>query len=231
MVKVADLCHSIESIMFIDGTQSIGVVPFDLDRVRPDYLAVASYKWLCCPYSLAFLYVAPKHHHRPPLEMHGLARKNGGFLSDGSYDVQQLFEIRDTDYVAGARRFDSGQNSNFVTLKMAVVGLEQTSKWLSSDYVATHTRPLLDYLCEKVSAIGMIVPPLGSRSPHIVGLRFPKENPKSSPSALKQLAVVLKKRSILVSIRGDAVRVAPHVWSTKDDMDRLFDALHDYAKK
>jgi selenocysteine lyase/cysteine desulfurase len=44
--------------LFVDATQSAGALPIDLRGI--DYLAVAVYKWLCCPRGLAFLYVRPE---------------------------------------------------------------------------------------------------------------------------------------------------------------------------
>ncbi len=41
--------------LFVDGTQSIGALPIDLDGI--DYLGAAAYKWLCCPRGLCFFYV------------------------------------------------------------------------------------------------------------------------------------------------------------------------------
>ena len=35
----------------------------------------------------------------------------------------------------------------------------------------------------------------------------------------------LKKRNIHVAVRGDSVRVSPHVYNDERDMDRLVDAL------
>jgi selenocysteine lyase/cysteine desulfurase len=42
-------------VLCVDGTQSVGALPFDVGRIDPDYLAVASYKWLLGPYSFGFL--------------------------------------------------------------------------------------------------------------------------------------------------------------------------------
>jgi selenocysteine lyase/cysteine desulfurase len=44
--------------LFVDGTQSVGALPIELDGI--DYLGVAAYKWLCCPRGLCFLYVRPE---------------------------------------------------------------------------------------------------------------------------------------------------------------------------
>ncbi|MCC5476909.1 aminotransferase class V-fold PLP-dependent enzyme [Streptomyces sp. JA03] len=45
--------------LFVDATQSMGVLHPDLNRVRPDYLAVHGYKWLLCPRGAAWLAVRP----------------------------------------------------------------------------------------------------------------------------------------------------------------------------
>jgi len=44
--------------LFLDATQSAGVLPVDLEGV--DFLVAAGYKWLLCPRGLAFLYVRPE---------------------------------------------------------------------------------------------------------------------------------------------------------------------------
>ena len=35
-------------------------LPFDVKRIDPDFVAVGTYKWLLGPYSMGFLYVAPR---------------------------------------------------------------------------------------------------------------------------------------------------------------------------
>lgn len=41
--------------LFIDATQSLGVLRFDWPAIRPDYLAVHGYKWLLCPRGAGWL--------------------------------------------------------------------------------------------------------------------------------------------------------------------------------
>ena len=46
-------------LLFVDGTQSVGALEFDVGRIRPDVLVVHGYKWLVSPTGAAFLHVAP----------------------------------------------------------------------------------------------------------------------------------------------------------------------------
>lgn len=45
------------------------------------------------------------------------------------------------------------------------------------------------------------------------------------PSAPDDLAARLADENIYVSVRGDSVRVSPHLYNTEADVDRLFEAL------
>ena len=50
-------------ILFVDGTQSVGALEFDVQKLQPDVLAVHGYSWLISPTGAGFVYVAP--HLRP----------------------------------------------------------------------------------------------------------------------------------------------------------------------
>src|SRR5262245_45844521 len=47
-------------LLLVDGTQSVGALRFDVERIRPDVLVVHGYKWLISPSGAGFLYVAPE---------------------------------------------------------------------------------------------------------------------------------------------------------------------------
>jgi selenocysteine lyase/cysteine desulfurase len=42
-------CRRVGAVLCVDATQSVGALPLDVKRVDPDFLAVASYKWLLGP--------------------------------------------------------------------------------------------------------------------------------------------------------------------------------------
>ena len=44
------------ALLVIDGTQSVGALPFDVDVIQPDALICGGYKWLMGPYSLGYAY-------------------------------------------------------------------------------------------------------------------------------------------------------------------------------
>ena len=68
------------------------------------------------------------------------------------------------------------------------------------------------------NAVGLSVAPQHLRSGHLMGLRSAEGLPSD---LLDQLA----KDKVYVSVRGNSVRVSPHLYNTKEDINRLFEVL------
>ena len=45
--------------LVLDLSQSLGVQPIDLDRIKPAFAVAVGYKWLMGPYALSYMYVRP----------------------------------------------------------------------------------------------------------------------------------------------------------------------------
>jgi selenocysteine lyase/cysteine desulfurase len=60
--------------------------------------------------------------------------------------------------------------------------------------------------------------PAERRARHMVGLKL-------GPGAPKDLAARLAGENVFVSVRGESVRVSPHLYNTQRDAERLFAAL------
>jgi selenocysteine lyase/cysteine desulfurase len=49
-----------------------------------------------------------------------------------------------------------------------------------------------------------------------------------SPNVSPELATALQKDKVYINIRGRSIRLAPHVYNDKAEVDRLFDVLPRY---
>ena len=105
----------------IDGTQSVGALPLNVQDVKPDALICAGYKWLMGPYGIALGYFGPRLTGGIPLEEGWIVRKN-------SEDFTSLIDYEE-EYQPGAKRYDVGQRSNFITLPMMREALMQVKEW------------------------------------------------------------------------------------------------------
>jgi selenocysteine lyase/cysteine desulfurase len=206
---VSERAKSVGAALVMDATQSAGAMPIDVKTFKPDFLVASCYKWLFGPYSLGFLYVDSKHHGGEPLEYGWMSRA-------GSEDHANLVRYTD-DYQAGARRFDMGERSQLNTMPIAVAGMEQILKW-GVDAIQKTLAAKTDRVEERARALGLNPVPKKNRVGHIVGLRFPKGMPDG-------LLETLNFKKVYVSVRGDAIRVSPHVYNTDADVERLFEVL------
>lgn len=202
-------CREVGAALVVDGSQSIGAMPFDVAAVQPDFLLSAAYKWLFGPYSMGFMYAAPHRQEGVPLEHNWITRR-------GSADFARLVDYTD-EFEPGARRYDVGERSNFTLLPMVIAALELITEW-RVDFIAGTLRSLTSQLAAKVQAAGFGVGPESHRAPHLIGLRRPGG---LDPA----LASALAGAKVFVSLRGDSIRVSPHLYNTEDDLDRLLAVL------
>jgi len=209
--RIARRCREVSAMLVVDGTQSVGAFPFDVERIRPDVLVVAGYKWLLGPYSLGLLYLGPRVlAEGRPLEETWLGRV-------GAEDFAGLVRYRD-EYQQGAARFDVGERSNFLLMPVLVSALRQTLEW-GVEEIQGYCRTLSGPLVEEARRLGFSAEHEAWRSPHLFGLRLPAG---LDPARLQQ---ALAERAVHVSRRGSALRIAPHVYNDKRDMAALREAL------
>ena len=208
VATIGEAARTVGATFVIDATQSLGVLPLDVNEVGADMVVAAGYKWLLGPYSVGYAWTAPHCRDWRPLEHHWAGR-------EGSEDFAHLTSYTDT-FRPGARRFDGGEASNFVLLPMALAALETVAEW-SVERVAATVEPLTAAVVNGAAAIGLPVH-AEPHARHIVGLRLPV----GSPAAVVQ---GLAEAQVHVSLRGESLRISPYVFNTVDDVERLLAAL------
>lgn len=200
-------CRSVGAALVLDTTQSCGALPLDLAAVDPDYLIATSYKWLLGPYSLGFLYVAPRHQQGRPIEEAWIVRR-------GAHDFRSLADYPE-GFAPGARRFDMGERANFALLPVAGAAIGQLLDWGVANVAETlgaQTSALEDRLAER----GAVARP--GRAPHFLSVRFPEGLPQGIEERLAAA-------DVHVSLRGEWMRITPHLYNDEADAERLLAAL------
>jgi len=209
LVRVGARAREVGATFVIDGIQSLGAHPFDVAEVRPDFLIAAAYKWLLGPYGVGFLYVGEEWREGAPIEHNWINRR-------GSEDFSRLVGYQDT-FQPGARRYDVGERSNFVLLPMANEALGQILEWGVRN-VSETIGGLTDLIEEEAKERGIEAIPAKRRARHMVGLKL-------GSSAPEDLAARLAEQGVFVSVRGESVRLSPHLYNTTADVGRFFAAL------
>ena len=110
-----------------------------------------------------------------------------------------------------------GEFPQFVLVPMAIEALRQILNW-GVENIQNSLAILTKEIEQKVLKIGGSALPAGKRAAHMIGIRLPNGLPD-------QLSKRLASENIFVSIRVDSIRVAPHLYNDKADIDRLFEVL------
>ena len=193
----------------LDLTQTIGACPVDIERLAPDFMVAAGYKWQFCPYGVAFLYVDERYFDGVPIEEPWMSR-------EGAEDFSRLAEFTDS-YQSGARRFDVSAKSSFSNIAGASAAVQMVGEW----GVAAVSEKLAEInlrIATILSRHGFEISPAEQRAPHFQGARLPQTDART-------LATRLVEHGVFASVRGQHLRVAPHVYTDDEDLTRFDQAL------
>ncbi|WP_420617053.1 aminotransferase class V-fold PLP-dependent enzyme [Candidatus Palauibacter sp.] len=198
--------REVGAALVIDGSQSIGAVPFDVEHIRPDALITVGYKWLLGPYSTAFGYYGARFDDGAPLEETWISRR-------GSEDFQGLVDYTD-EYREGAARYDVGQTSNFILIPMLIEALDLILAWSPAN-ILEYCRGLLAGLADELRVRGWAIEDDEWRTGNILGVRLP------AGCDLAEMDARLAEARVYASLRGDALRVSPNVYNDASDVEAL----------
>lgn len=198
-------------LFYVDGTQSVGALEFDIGSVQPDMLSVHGYKWLLSPNGAAFMYVSPALRER-------LDPAVIGWRSDRGWRDPENLHHGVPEFAASAEKYEGGMLAFPVIYGMAAA----VEMILDIGAGAIEKRVL-----ELAQGIRQVLRDAGGdlpfdRHPHydsqVVCARFEHADPS-------RIARELAARKVLVSARQGHLRVSAHFYNDETDLRRLSDAL------
>jgi len=198
------------ALLVIDGTQSVGALPFSVKEIQPDALICAGYKWLLGPYSLGVAYYGSYFDGGDPIEENWLNRLN-------SQDFTALVNYQPF-YRPKANRYSVGEQSNFILVPLLLTAIEQLLEWKVSN-IQAYCKKITSKFIEEVSDLEMFVEKEAYRSAHLFGILL---NDTIKPDLLRKN---LEENKVLVSFRGDSLRVGPNVYNEEKDLKKLLQCL------
>jgi selenocysteine lyase/cysteine desulfurase len=197
------------ALFVVDIIQAFGTVPFDLEAQYVDAAAGASHKWLCSPEGCGILYLSDRARERiePSLV---------GWIS-----VEEMwdFENREQPWKQTALAWETGTGAAalFYGLEQSLSLLQQTG----AREIAGYLEELTDYLCDLLPKKNYEI--VSSRAPgeksQIVCIRHRENFPPN------EIAEHLQRENVVVSPRGERIRIAPHFFNNRQDIERLIEAL------
>ncbi len=205
---ICELARAAGALSVVDDFHGAGIVPVDVHALGCDLYTTGVLKWLCGGPGLAILYARRELIPRLEPTVTGWWGQKEPF----AFDLQ-------VDYHPTARRLETGTHPAPVAF-IAQGGLEIILE-AGPDRIRRRQRELTEYVIGRADAVGLPV-----RTPRDPAARGGVVNLGTGPEAGK-LAEALYERDVCVDSRGDGIRVAPHLFNTEDDVDRLFAGLAD----
>jgi selenocysteine lyase/cysteine desulfurase len=203
VAEIAERSREVGARLFLNLTQSLGALRFDVSEVGPDFVAAHGYKWLLGPRGAAWLYV-----RRDRLgELEPIA-PNWRSVADPYLE----YYGGPLDLPDQARKLDASLSW------FAFVGARRALELiLSLDSVAVESRclELASALRDAARRSGYHVVPEEVRS-HIVGLEV-----VSPDDVQKRLA----DRRVVASVRGGFLRLGFHAFNNEGDVEAALEAL------
>ena len=208
LVTIGRHCRARGVLFIVDAIQGLGALKLDVQAACIDALAADAHKFLLGPEGVALFYVA-RHalaHIQPTLT---------GWLS-----VEQPFDfsLAEKPFAAGAQRFEPGalNTAGVLGLGAAVELFQQTGL----ERIESYLLELGDYLCEG----------LRERGYHVVSSRRAGEQSaviccQHERYSAEELYQRLNAQQIITTPRLGRLRISPHFYNTRADLDRLLECL------
>ena len=207
--RIGRAARKVGALFAVDIIQGLGAMGFDLPASYVDIASCASHKWLCAPEGCGFLYLseAARDRVRPT------------FVGWISVETPWDFADREQPFKNNALAWESGTGSSAL-----FYGLEQSLLLLRSEGLANIEKYLLeltDDLCARLASRDFEIVSsrrLGESSP-IICIR------SRSGVHPSEIAAKLQSQGIVVSPRGDRLRIAPHFYNNLADIEKLVENL------
>lgn len=203
---LGDFCRTHNLYFVVDACQAAGSVPLDAPELGIDVLATGAYKWLLAPYGIGLAYVSERARHA----MHS---------ATPSYHSVLDFDWPKLDLRRNASAFDVPQAAAPLHMWPLAASLDVINK-VTVERIYEHTVRLSDQLLEHLPEPIVVASSLERvhRSPILV-LELPSEQTAA------RLNAQLRRAKIHLTQRGPYLRVAPHIYNTPDDIERLARSL------
>ena len=198
-------------LLYVDGTQSLGALRYDVSRTPADLFAVDAYKWLLSPNGAGFMYVSPELRER-------LAPAVIGWRSHKDWRNHENLHHGAPEFAAEAEKYEGGMLPFALLYAMdAVIDMMQT---IGPERIEQRVTELAGKTRDTLRNAGAVLP--GDSKPHydsqIVTARFPG---RDASALVRQM----QARSVLVAARHGNLRVSPHFYNNEADLLRLAETL------
>jgi selenocysteine lyase/cysteine desulfurase len=223
--EVGRICREAGVPYLVDACQAVGQMPVDIDRIGCDYLAATARKFLRGPRGIGFLCVSDQRlesgAHPLLIDMHGA-------------DWTEADEFKLTP---DARRFESWEFSYAL-----VLGLGAAAKYaldVGLDLARDRARELASYARTRLAALpetrvldrgpelcAIVTAGFAGSDAGEIKLALRKQGINTSSSHREDAVIDMDEKGV-----SSALRISPHYYNTREEIDTAVDALEELLKR
>jgi cysteine desulfurase / selenocysteine lyase len=207
--RIGRAARAVDAIFAVDMIQAFGVIPFDLDAQFVDVACGASHKWLFSPEGCGIIYLSERARTRIEPTLVGWI----------SVETPWDFDDYEQNFKSNALAWETGTGGSSL-----FYGMEQSLKILheiGAEKIQVYLEELTDDLCELLLSKNyqLISSRKKGEKSQIVSL-MPKDEQTS-----QKVAADLQSKNIIISPRGERLRIAPHIFNNRADIERLIQEM------
>lgn len=211
---LADACHARGALLVLDVSQSCGAIPVDVKAFGIDAMVGAGYKWLLSPYGTGFFWVSD-------------ALLDALLPGPFSWAAQSATTLGTMNFVdpepsRDAKRWDAAEAATDLNLNLMAMSASLDLVAGFGDAVVRHGRQLIDALFARLPEHCTPVSPLSAEARGPFGC-FVTRGAETTAALHERL----RRANVVVSLRGGRIRVAPHLFNTVGDIERLVEVIHE----
>lgn len=210
LTTIGRYCRERDILFVVDAIQGLGALQLDVERDCIDALSADAHKFLLGPDGVALFYLSERAMQRvkPTLV---------GWLSVKNPDDYANY---DQGYAESAKRFEPGALNSAGVFGLGAA-IEMMLK-IGPEQIESYLLELTNYLCEQLQERGYRI--FSSRRPGeasaVVCCRHDRH-------AVEHLSDLLNEQRIITTPRLGRLRISPHFYNTREEIDQLIGALPD----
>jgi selenocysteine lyase/cysteine desulfurase len=211
--RVAKACHAVGAMLLLDASQCTGATPMTVADLGADFIVCSGYKWLLGPYGTGFFWVAPEAGERVttgPLNYQAL---------EGARNFSDL-PAESLRVVPGARRWDAAETANFTNLAALDASLDLVLA-AGVDAVACHNQELVSQIIERLPGSRCVLASPAERERRGPYVCIAGRDPNETAALFEKL----RANKVFASLREGAIRIAPYLYNTPEQISRMMDLL------
>lgn len=215
--EVGGICEELGVPYLVDACQAVGQMPVDVARLRCDFLGGTARKFLRGPRGIGFLYVSDRMLERGVYPL-GVDMRGAVRVGDGDFEL-----------VSGARRFE-----NWEFAYALVLGLGEAVRYaleVGIEEGGARAIGLAAYARERLREVpGLRVADPGERLCAIVTAEVQGWDAPEAVLRLREIGINTSASTSEDGARTPVVRISPHYYNTREEVDAAVDALTGLAR-